>query len=76
MSSEKHAAARSGHVCPSCGRAMPTSVERHKSMGVYVPVYTEGPCDNSDCSRSRSAKAARTVKTGEPEGERAEKRGS
>lgn len=71
MSSEKHAAGRVGHVCPACGHAVPTMVERHKTLGVYVPVYTEGPCDNKDCSRSRTEKSP-----GPPKGEPAKEGGS
>ncbi|UYQ60496.1 hypothetical protein [Streptomyces peucetius] len=56
MSGEKHAAGRAGHTCPVCGRAVPTTVERHKTLGVYVPVYREGPCDNKDCPGARAEK--------------------
>ncbi|QNP66751.1 hypothetical protein [Streptomyces genisteinicus] len=63
--SEKHAAAsQSGHLCPTCGRQLPATVERHKTMGVYVPVYSDGPCDNSACSRGpAAAPATRTSET-------------
>lgn len=63
--SEKHAAAsQSGHLCPSCRRPLPATVERHKTMGVYVPVYSDGPCDNSACSRGTAH--APPVRTSEP----------
>ncbi|MFF1263941.1 MULTISPECIES: hypothetical protein [unclassified Streptomyces] len=26
-------------------------MERHKSMGVYVPHWTAGPCHNPDCEK-------------------------
>ncbi|TXS52897.1 hypothetical protein [Streptomyces sp. t39] len=68
--SEKHAAASaSGHLCPSCRRPLPATVERHKTMGVFVPVYSEGPCDNSACSRGPAAKRpSRTSEASSKEG--------
>ncbi|MFC9267389.1 hypothetical protein ACWGRF_25020 [Streptomyces zhihengii] len=63
--SDKHAAAsQSGHLCPSCHSPLPATVERHKTMGVYVPVYSDGPCDNSACSRD--AAPAPPAKTSAP----------
>ncbi|MEV8553858.1 hypothetical protein AB0L04_29125 [Streptomyces glaucescens] len=38
-----------GHVCRSCKQPVDAVVERHKSMGVYVPVWTAGPCHNGEC---------------------------
>lgn len=43
--------ASSGHVCPSCKQPVDTVVERHKTMGVYVPIWTAGPCHNPRCQR-------------------------
>ncbi|MEW2634116.1 hypothetical protein AB0903_21330 [Streptomyces sp. NPDC048389] len=53
MLSEKRPAGRAGHACPACGHALPTAVERRKTMGLYVPVYTEGSCDNAGCPGGR-----------------------
>ncbi|HZF88449.1 hypothetical protein [Streptomyces sp.] len=41
----------SGHACRSCKQPVDTVVERHKTMGVYVPVWTAGPCHNPQCER-------------------------
>ncbi len=38
-----------GHVCRSCKQPVDTVVERHKTMGVYVPVWVAGPCHNPQC---------------------------
>ena len=36
-------------VCPVCGRRVATAVRRHKTLGVFVPVWTPGPCRNPAC---------------------------
>ncbi|WP_418959071.1 hypothetical protein [Streptomyces tritici] len=36
-------------VCPACGQAVGTAVERHKIMGAWVPVWVAQPCHNPDC---------------------------
>lgn len=41
----------SGHLCGSCRQPVDTVVERHKTMGVYVPVWTAGACHNPRCER-------------------------
>ncbi len=46
----KHRTSASEHVCGACKRPVDTVVERHKSLGVYVPVWTAGPCRNPDCA--------------------------
>ncbi|MCT7356877.1 hypothetical protein N4P33_32765 [Streptomyces sp. 15-116A] len=40
-----------GQVCPSCKQPVETVVERHKTMGVYVPLWTAGPCHNPQCDQ-------------------------
>ncbi|WP_437090540.1 hypothetical protein [Streptomyces sp. enrichment culture] len=53
-SDRKHRTARpSTHVCRSCKQPVETVVERHKTMGVYVPVWTAGPCHNPQCEQYR-----------------------
>ncbi|MFI8090639.1 hypothetical protein ACIF9R_20330 [Streptomyces sp. NPDC086080] len=42
---------QSGHVCDACRQPVDTVVERHKTLGIYVPVWTAGPCHNPDCER-------------------------
>ncbi len=41
--------APSQRLCHSCLQPVKSIVERHKSMGVYVPHWTAGPCHNPDC---------------------------
>jgi uncharacterized protein (DUF952 family) len=36
-------------VCPSCGQPVGTVVRRHKTLGVFVPVWRPGPCRNPKC---------------------------
>ncbi|MFG2340496.1 hypothetical protein [Streptomyces yangpuensis] len=31
---------------------MPATVQRHKTMGVYVPLYADAPCTNPACPRA------------------------
>ncbi|MEU9731686.1 hypothetical protein [Streptomyces sp. NPDC048002] len=40
----------SGYTCRSCGQQVDAVVERHKTMGVYVPRWTAGPCHNPRCN--------------------------
>lgn len=42
---------RSTSVCRSCRQPVDTVLERHKTMGVYVPHWTAGPCHNSHCDQ-------------------------
>ncbi|WP_395576304.1 hypothetical protein [Streptomyces sp. BK79] len=41
-----------GDICPSCGHHVPAEVQRHKTLGVYVPVWHPGTCRNPDCGAS------------------------
>ncbi|MBT3152224.1 hypothetical protein HTV45_15250 [Streptomyces sp. CHD11] len=41
----------SEHVCGSCRRPVDTVIERHKTLGIYVPRWTAGPCHNPGCER-------------------------
>ncbi|CAL9625861.1 hypothetical protein [Streptomyces sp. enrichment culture] len=36
-------------VCRSCKQPVDAVVERHKTMGVFVPSWTAGPCHNRRC---------------------------
>ncbi|MEV8593288.1 hypothetical protein [Streptomyces sp. NPDC052012] len=40
-----------GQVCPSCKQPVETVVERHRTMGVYVPLWIAGPCHNPHCEQ-------------------------
>ncbi|MDQ1036210.1 hypothetical protein QFZ75_002626 [Streptomyces sp. V3I8] len=38
-------------VCPVCEQSVDTVVRRHKTLGVFVPVWAPGPCPNPRCAR-------------------------
>lgn len=37
------------YVCPVCGQPVDTVVHRHKTLGVFVPLWGPGPCKNPEC---------------------------
>lgn len=39
-------------ICPHCGHHVPPEVTRHKTLGIYVPVWHPGTCLNPDCGAS------------------------
>ncbi|MGW5851778.1 hypothetical protein ACWFQ8_28190 [Streptomyces sp. NPDC055254] len=43
---------RQALTCPACKRpvTMTTARGRHKTLGVFVPVWVPGPCHNPDCT--------------------------
>lgn len=41
----------SRHVCRSCKQPVDAVLERHKTMGVYVPLWVAGPCHRSECDQ-------------------------
>ncbi|AWZ07185.1 hypothetical protein DRB96_40250 [Streptomyces sp. ICC1] len=51
MSKAEHETGPQGAlVCPVCKHTVPTAVQRrHKTLGVFVPVWGPGPCHNPDC---------------------------
>ncbi|MFF5254107.1 hypothetical protein ACFY4K_18960 [Streptomyces leeuwenhoekii] len=40
-----------GYVCGSCKQPVDAVVERHKTMGVFVPSWIAGPCHNPRCAQ-------------------------
>jgi tellurite resistance protein TerC len=40
---------REAYVCPTCKKSVPAAVHRHKNLGVFVPVWGPGACQNRDC---------------------------
>ncbi|WP_128381167.1 hypothetical protein [Streptomyces cavernae] len=36
-------------VCPICGQPVAKVLRRHKTLGVFVPVWRPGPCRNPRC---------------------------
>lgn len=51
MSKREHETGPQGTlVCPVCKRPLQMTVKRrHKTLGVFVPVWGPGPCHNPDC---------------------------
>jgi hypothetical protein len=43
--------APSGFACRSCEQPVDAVVERHKTMGVFVPSWIAGPCHNPHCDQ-------------------------
>lgn len=37
------------YVCPVCKHPVATEIQRHKTLGIFVPVWGPGPCHNPDC---------------------------
>ncbi|GAA3124313.1 hypothetical protein GCM10010449_52520 [Streptomyces rectiviolaceus] len=48
-SGESATAAQAGHVCPACKKPVAAEVTRHKTMGIFVPLWKSGPCHNPSC---------------------------
>ncbi|MFF8833460.1 hypothetical protein [Streptomyces sp. NPDC015131] len=50
MSRDEHETARqAGHLCPACRTPVTEHIERHKTMGVYVPLWKTDSCHNPEC---------------------------
>jgi hypothetical protein len=43
--------ARYEDICPTCGHRVPAEIHRHKTLGIYVPVWGPGTCQNPDCGK-------------------------
>ncbi|MFF0159335.1 hypothetical protein ACFYRY_17640 [Streptomyces sp. NPDC005263] len=59
------------HACPVCGQPVDTVVRRHKTLGVWVPVWVAGPCRAPECAAyveegADSAEAGRKPGRAEP----------
>jgi hypothetical protein len=56
------------YVCPVCKQPVDTVVRRHKTLGIFVPVWGPGPCLNSECSAYEEGEEseAQPVLTAEP----------
>lgn len=37
------------YVCPTCKQSVSAAVHRHKTLGVFVPVWGPSACQNHDC---------------------------
>ncbi|MCJ0871201.1 hypothetical protein MTF69_17865 [Streptomyces sp. AP-93] len=40
---------REAYVCPTCKKSVPVTVHRRKTLGVFVPMWGPGACQNRDC---------------------------
>lgn len=45
----KEKRAGDAYKCPTCHHPVPPVAHRHKSLGVYVPEWGPGPCENPEC---------------------------
>ncbi|MEU3703197.1 hypothetical protein AB0E82_12980 [Streptomyces anulatus] len=49
-SKERDTRQRAAFMCPTCKQPVPSEIHRHKSLGIFVPVWRAGPCENPDCA--------------------------
>lgn len=67
------------YVCPVCGHPVEQVVRRHKTLGVFVPLWRPGPCKNPGCQAYEAGEAESepvlTTESG-PAVDRAEERDS
>ncbi|MFE7755388.1 hypothetical protein [Streptomyces sp. NPDC057429] len=54
-STERQTDRQAEYACPACKHAVATVLARHKTLGIFVPVWGPGPCRNPDCSRCVTA---------------------
>lgn len=41
------------YMCPMCKQPVPTAIHRRRTLGVFVPVWGPGACQNRDCPEYR-----------------------
>ena len=50
MAGKRHGTMRqTAYVCPVCKHPVAAAIQRHKTLGIFVPVWGPGPCRNPDC---------------------------
>ncbi|QGV82315.1 hypothetical protein [Streptomyces ficellus] len=37
------------YTCPACKQEVPAVATRHKTLGVFVPTWGPGACENAQC---------------------------
>lgn len=47
---KRGATPKAKYVCPTCDQPVSTVAERHKTMGVFFPIWVAGPCHNPQCA--------------------------
>lgn len=40
---------RAAFMCPTCKHPVASEIQRRKTLGIFVPVWRPGPCENPDC---------------------------
>ncbi|HCA85567.1 MAG TPA: hypothetical protein DEQ61_08755 [Streptomyces sp.] len=50
-SNERETASQAGHVCPACKHPVTAELKRHRTMGIFVPIWKPGPCHNPSCPK-------------------------
>ncbi|MFB8773391.1 hypothetical protein [Streptomyces broussonetiae] len=55
-----------GHVCPVCGQPVETVVQRHKTLGAWVPKWVPGPCHNPGCAAAHTEEGVATEREVRP----------
>ncbi|MFF4245899.1 hypothetical protein ACFYY2_15680 [Streptomyces sp. NPDC001822] len=48
---ERQTGRQAEYACPACKQPVDTVIERHKTLGIFVPHWGPGPCHNADCHR-------------------------
>lgn len=41
---------RAAFMCPTCKHPVASEIQRRTTLGIFVPVWRPGPCDNPDCA--------------------------
>ncbi|MFE7750047.1 hypothetical protein [Streptomyces sp. NPDC057428] len=50
-STERQTGRQAEYACPACKQPVETVIERHKTLGIFVPHWGPGPCHNPECHR-------------------------
>ncbi|GAA1709842.1 hypothetical protein GCM10009680_58530 [Streptomyces yatensis] len=56
-SAERATVPRTGRMCPACHYPLTAKMTRHKTMGIFVPLWTPGTCHNPTCPKHAQAQA-------------------
>ena len=50
---ENATAPQAGYVCRACHSPVTATLRRYKAMGIFVPLWRPGPCQNPSCPKYR-----------------------
>ncbi|MGW1813495.1 hypothetical protein ACWCQM_07965 [Streptomyces sp. NPDC002125] len=50
-STERQTDRQAEYACPACKKPVDTVLERHKTLGIFVPHWGPGSCHNPHCHR-------------------------